>query len=178
VYLSQAKACGYIFGGAMKTAEIDIDEQMGEVGRILAHKEKNRGVLIHVLHQIQEDNGYLPEDILRKLSKNLNISLSEIYSVASFYKMFHFKPRGKKIVKVCLGTACYVRGSKKVLTSLETMFDVRSGETAADLSITLETVGCVGCCGLAPVATINQDVVGEIIGEKKLETLIRSIKED
>jgi NADH:ubiquinone oxidoreductase subunit E len=162
----------------MKTAEVDIDEQMGEVGRILAHKEKNRGVLIHVLHQIQEDNGYLPEDILRKLSKNLNISLSEIYSVASFYKMFHFRPRGKKIVKVCLGTACYVRGSKKVLTALETMFDVRSGETAADLSITLETVGCVGCCGLAPVASINEDVVGEIIGEKKLETLIRSIKED
>ena len=162
----------------METETIDIDEQMGEVGRILAHKEKNRGVLIHVLHQIQEDNGYLPEDILRKLSKNLNISLSEIYSVASFYKMFHFKPRGKKIVKVCLGTACYVRGAKKVLTSLEIMFDVRSGETAADLSITLETVGCVGCCGLAPVATINQDVVGEIIGEKKLETLIRSIKED
>jgi len=162
----------------METETIDIDEQMGEVGRILAHKEKNRGVLIHVLHQIQEDNGYLPEDILRKLSKNLNISLSEIYSVASFYKMFHFKQRGKKIVKVCLGTACYVRGAKKVLTSLETMFDVRSGETAADLSITLETVGCVGCCGLAPVATINQDVVGEIIGEKKLETLIRSIKED
>jgi NADH:ubiquinone oxidoreductase subunit E len=162
----------------MKTAEMNIDEQMGEVGRILAHKEKNKGVLIHVLHHIQEDNGYLPEDILRKLSKNLNISLSEIYSVASFYKMFHFRPRGKKIVKVCLGTACYVRGSKKVLTSLETMFDVRSGETAADLSITLETVGCVGCCGLAPVATINEDVVGEIIGEKKLETLIRSIKED
>jgi len=162
----------------METETIDIDEQMGEVGRILAHKEKNRGVLIHVLHQIQEDNGYLPEDILKKLSKNLNISLSEIYSVASFYKMFHFKQRGKKIVKVCLGTACYVRGAKKVLTSLETMFDVRSGETAADLSITLETVGCVGCCGLAPVATINQDVVGEIIGEKKLETLIRSIKED
>jgi len=162
----------------METETIDIDEQMGEVGRILAHKEKNRGVLIHVLHQIQEDNGYLPEDILKKLSKNLNISLSEIYSVASFYKMFHFKQRGKKIVKVCLGTACYVRGAKKVLTSLETMFDVRSGETAADLSITLETVGCVGCCGLAPVATINQDVVGEIIGEKKMETLIRSIKED
>ena len=162
----------------MKAAEIDIDEQMGELGRILAHKEKNRGVLIHVLHQIQEDNGYLPEDILRKLSKNLNISLSEIYSVASFYKMFHFRPRGKKIVKVCLGTACYVRGSKKVLTSLETMFDVRSGETAADLSITLETVGCVGCCGLAPVATINEDVTGEIIGEKKLEKFIRDIKED
>lgn len=161
----------------MKVEEIDIDEQIGEVGRILADKERNRGVLIHVLHQIQEDNGYLPEDMLRRLSKNLNISLSEIYSVASFYKMFHFKPRGKKVVKVCLGTACYVRGSKKLLTSLEDKFNVKSGETTEDLAMTLETVGCVGCCGLAPVATINEDVIGEITGSRKLEGLIRSIRE-
>lgn len=161
----------------MKVEEIDIDEQIGEVGRILADKEKNRGVLIHVLHQMQEDNGYLPEDMLRRLSKNLNISLSEIYSVASFYKMFHFKPRGKKVVKVCLGTACYVRGSKKLLTSLEDKFNVKSGETTEDLAMTLETVGCVGCCGLAPVATINEDVIGEITGSRKLEGLIRSIRE-
>ncbi|MBM4145700.1 MAG: NAD(P)H-dependent oxidoreductase subunit E [Nitrospira sp.] len=161
----------------MKVEEIDIDEQIGEVGRILADKEKNRGVLIHVLHHIQEDNGYLPEDMLRRLSKNLNISLSEIYSVASFYKMFHFKPRGKKVVKVCLGTACYVRGSKKLLTSLEDKFNVKSGETTEDLAMTLETVGCVGCCGLAPVATINEDVIGEITGSRKLEGLIRSIRE-
>lgn len=161
----------------MKVEEIDIDEQIGEVGRILADKERNRGVLIHVLHHIQEDNGYLPEDMLRRLSKNLNISLSEIYSVASFYKMFHFKPRGKKVVKVCLGTACYVRGSKKLLTSLEDKFNVKSGETTEDLAMTLETVGCVGCCGLAPVATINEDVIGEITGSRKLEGLIRSIRE-
>jgi NADH:ubiquinone oxidoreductase subunit E len=162
----------------MKVTHMDINEQIGGIGRILADKEKNRGILIHVLHQIQEDSGYLPEDVLRKLSKNLNISLSEIYSVASFYKMFHFKPRGKKVVKVCLGTACYVRGAKKVLASLEKKFNVKNGETTEDLAMTLETVGCVGCCGLAPVATINENVIGEIIGERKLETLIRSIGED
>ncbi len=161
----------------MKVEEIDIDEQIGEVGTILFDHDKKRGVLIHALQQIQEDMGYLPEDVLRKLSKNLHLSLSEIYSVASFYKMFHFKPRGKKIVRVCLGTACYVRGSKKVLTSLEDKFNVKSGETTEDLAMTLETVGCVGCCGLAPVATINEDVVGEITGNRKLEGLIRSIKE-
>ena len=83
---------------------------------MLTEQEKMKGVLIHALHRIQEDNGYLPEDVLRRLSQNLNIPLSEIYSVATFYKMFHFKPRGRKVVKVCLGTACYVRGSKKVLT--------------------------------------------------------------
>lgn len=162
----------------MKVEEIDIDQRIGEVGEILAELEKKRGILIHVLQKIQEDNGYLPEDILRKLSKTLNIPLSEIYSVASFYKMFHFKPRGKKVVRVCLGTACYVRGSKKVLNALENEFHVNNGETTGDLAMTLETVGCVGCCGLAPVATINEDVVGEIVGGKKLELLIRSVRED
>jgi NADH:ubiquinone oxidoreductase subunit E len=162
----------------MKTAEIDIDQQIGEVGAILTGHEKMRGVLIYALHRIQEDNGYLPEDVLRRLSQNLNIPLSEIYSVASFYKMFHFKPRGRKVVKVCLGTACYVRGSKKVLNVLEAEFNVCNGETTDDLSMTLETVGCVGCCGLAPVAMINEDVIGEIIGEKKLKGLLSSIKED
>lgn len=165
-------------GGYMKVEEINIDEQIGEVGRVISRQEANRGILIHALQQIQEEEGYLPEEVLRKLSKKLNIALSEIYSVASFYKMFHFKPRGKKIVKVCLGTACYVRGSKKVLTTLETEFNVKSGDTTDDLAMTLETVGCVGCCGLAPVITINDEVIGELIGEKKIEALIKSIKED
>lgn len=162
----------------MIVGEIEIDEQIGEVGRILDEKQKARGILIHVLHQIQEDNSYLPEDALRKLSRNIGIPLSEIYSVASFYKMFHFKPRGKKVVKVCMGTACYVRGSKKVLGMLENEFGVKTGETTQDLAMTLETVGCVGCCGLAPVSTINEEVVGEIIGEKRLQNLARRIKED
>ncbi|MEW6584240.1 MAG: NAD(P)H-dependent oxidoreductase subunit E [Nitrospirota bacterium] len=155
---------------------IDIDEQIGEVGSVLDKNEKKRGILIHVLHQIQEEEGYLPEDVLKKLSRNLDIPLSEIYSVASFYKMFHFKPRGKKVIKVCLGTACYVRGSKKVLHALENEFSVKSGETTEDLAMTLETVGCVGCCGLAPVATINDEVVGEIINEKKLEKFVAEIR--
>jgi NADH:ubiquinone oxidoreductase subunit E len=164
-------------GGTMKATEIDVDQEIGEVGNLLGEQEKKKGILIHALQQIQEESGYLPEEELRKLSRTLSIPLSEIYSVASFYKMFHFKPRGKKIVRVCLGTACYVRGSKKVLTALESEFNVRSGETTEDLRMTLETVGCVGCCGLAPVATVNDDVIGEI-GGKKLETLLITIKED
>jgi NADH:ubiquinone oxidoreductase subunit E len=162
----------------MKVDEIAVDEQIGEVGSILSSHEKKKGVLIHALHHIQEDMGYLSEEALKRLSRNLSISLSEIYSVATFYKMFHFKPRGKKVVKVCLGTACYVRGSRKLLTALENAFHVKSGETTEDLAMTLETVGCVGCCGLAPVTAVNDDVFGEIMGDKKLEKLIRSIKED
>jgi NADH:ubiquinone oxidoreductase subunit E len=157
--------------------EIDVDEQIGQVGRILSEQGKKRGILIHALQQIQENDGYLQEEVLRRLSKKLNISLAEIYSVASFYKMFHFKPRGRKVVRVCLGTACYVRGSKKVLTTIEEEFNIKDGETTEDLALTLETVGCIGCCGLAPVATINQNIVGEI-GPKKLDKLINTIKEE
>ena len=161
----------------MQVEEINVGEQIGEVGRILSDRERKRGLLIYALQQIQEHDGYLQEEVLSRLSKNLNISLAEVYSVASFYKMFHFKPRGKKIVKVCLGTACYVRGSKKVLTAIQEEFKVQSGETTEDLALTLETVGCVGCCGLAPVTVVNEDVIGEI-GTKKLEALIKSIKVD
>ena len=161
----------------MEVETIDINENIGEVGTILHENDKKRGILIHALQKIQEDYGYLPEDVLRRLSRKLDLSLAEIYSVASFYKMFHFTPRGRKIVRVCLGTACYVRGSKKVLNTLEEEFGIKSGETTPDLALTLETVGCVGCCGLAPVTTINEEIIGEI-GAKKLELLIRSIKEE
>jgi NADH:ubiquinone oxidoreductase subunit E len=160
----------------MEVTEIDVNEQIGEVGRILREQEKKRGILIHALQQIQEHDGYLQEEVLRKLSQKLNISLAEIYSVASFYKMFHFKPRGRKVVRVCLGTACYVRGSKKILTTLEEEFGIKNGETTEDLAMTLETVGCIGCCGLAPVSTINEEIIGEI-GTKKIEKLINTIKE-
>jgi NADH-quinone oxidoreductase subunit E len=161
----------------MKVEELDVNREIGVVGTIISEYEKNRGILIRTLHMIQEDNGYLPEDILKNLSKKLNIPLAEIYSVASFYKMFHFKPRGRKIVKVCLGTACYVRGSKKILTAFEEEFGIKDGDTTEDLALTLETVGCVGCCGLAPVTAVNEVVVGEV-GTKKLEGLIKSVRED
>jgi NADH:ubiquinone oxidoreductase subunit E len=164
-------------GGSMQIENIQVGEQIGEVGLPLTDQEKKKGIVIQALQHIQEDSGYLPEDSLRELSKHLNLSLSEIFSVASFYRMFFFKPRGKKIVKVCLGTACYVRGSKKVLTAIENAFDIKSGETTEDLSLTLETVGCVGCCGLAPVSTVNDVVVGEIIGSRKVENLILSLRE-
>jgi len=161
----------------MRVEEIDVEEHIGEVGRVLRGIDKRKGILIHVLQKIQEDNGYLPGDVLRHLSKKLSLPLAEIYSVASFYKQFHFKPRGRKIVKVCMGTACYVRGARQILDTFEQKFHVKAGETTEDLAMTLETVGCIGCCGLAPVAAVNEEVKGEI-GLKKLEKLIRQIKEE
>ncbi|MDQ7786827.1 MAG: NAD(P)H-dependent oxidoreductase subunit E [Thermodesulfovibrionales bacterium] len=161
----------------MKVEAIDVNGQIGRIGEILNEQEKNRGILIQALQQTQSAMGYLPEESLSQLSQKLKLSLSEIFSVASFYRMFYFNPRGKKIVKVCLGTACYVRGSKKVLNALEQEFNIKNGETTEDLALTLETVGCVGCCGLAPVTTINENVRGEITGSGKLKEIIQSIRE-
>jgi len=161
----------------MKIEELSVEEVIGKVGKILCEHDKKKGVLIHTFQKIQEDHGYLPEDVLNNLAKKLSLPLAEVYSVASFYKQFHFSPRGKKVVRVCMGTACHVRGAKKVLDALEDEFCIKDGETTPDLAMTLETVGCVGCCGLAPVATVNEDVVGDIT-KKKLNDLIHSIKED
>ena len=155
---------------------LKVDEVIGHVAELLTETEKKRGVLIHAFQKIQEEHNYLPEEELIKLSKDLGIPMSDVYSTATFYKQFYFTPRGKKIVRVCTGTACHVRGAAKVLDALKDEFEVDEGETTPDLSMTLETVGCIGCCGLAPVATINEDIVGEI-DMKKLEGMVDSIKE-
>jgi len=155
---------------------IDIEKQIGVVGGVLTQEQKSRGLLINSFQKIQEECNYLPEEALEALGRELGVPMSVVYSTASFYKHFYFKPRGKKVVKVCMGTACHVRGAGEVLTAMENEFGVKEGETTADLAMTLETVGCVGCCGLAPVATINEDVIGEIDNDR-IDEIIRSVKE-
>lgn len=153
------------------------EEVLGHIGAVLTETQKKRGMLIHAFQKIQEEHNYLPEEELIRLSRNLGIPMSDVYSTATFYKQFYFKPRGKKIVRVCTGTACHVRGADKVLHKIEDEFDIKEGETTDDLAMTLETVGCIGCCGLAPVATINESIVGEI-NMKKLDRIVGSIKSD
>jgi NADH:ubiquinone oxidoreductase subunit E len=155
---------------------LKVNEIIGHIGDVLTEHERKRGILIHAFQQIQEEHNYLPEEEIIKLSKNLDIPLSDVYSTATFYKQFYFTPRGRKIVRVCTGTACHVRGADEVLNSLKDEFSVEENETTPDLSMTLETVGCIGCCGLAPVATVNENIVGEI-DRKKVDRMIKSIKE-
>ncbi|GBE37508.1 MAG TPA: NAD(P)H-dependent oxidoreductase subunit E [Nitrospirae bacterium] len=155
----------------------EIDEVIGHIGDVLTDAQKKRGVLIHAFQQIQKEQNYLPEEELIRLSKKLDIPLSDVYSTATFYKQFYFSPRGKKIVRVCTGTACHVRGADKVLDKIKEEFTIDEGETTEDLSMTLETVGCIGCCGLAPVATINESIVGEI-DMKKLDLIVDSLMKD
>ncbi len=154
---------------------LKIDEILGNIGEVLTETQKKKAVLIHALHMIQEEHNYLPEEELIRLAKTLDLPLSDVYSTATFYKQFYFSPRGKKIVRVCTGTACHVRGAEKVLQRLKSEFGIKEGETTPDLTMTLETVGCIGCCGLAPVATINEEVVGEL-DDKKLDVIISEIK--
>ncbi|MFN3480297.1 MAG: NAD(P)H-dependent oxidoreductase subunit E, partial [Thermodesulfovibrionales bacterium] len=129
----------------MKLLEEKIGEYYKEIDDVITEKQKRRGLLIHALQSIQKEYNYLPEEKLKELSEDLNLSLSDIYSTASFYKHFYFKPRGKNVVCVCMGTACHVRGAGKVLERLEDNLGIKEGETTPDLSVTLETVGCVGC---------------------------------
>ena len=160
----------------MNVEELNVDEKIGNVKEVLTEAQKKRGVLIHAFQSIQKEHNYLPEDVLSSLSKKLNIPLSDVYSTASFYKHFYFKPRGRNVVCVCVGTACHVRGASKVLKKIEESFGIKEGETTADMAVTLETVGCVGCCGLAPVVTVNEEVVGDL-NPKKVDEVITMVEE-
>jgi NADH:ubiquinone oxidoreductase subunit E len=153
-------------------------EDLKKVDAVLDDAAGQRGMLIAVLQRVQERLGYLPEDAMKMIAQRLSLSLNNVYGVASFYKHFHFKPRGKNIVKVCMGTACHVRGARSVLTEMEHQLGVKEGETTKDLAVTLETVGCVGCCALAPVVTINdKDLFGELT-PKMVNEIIDSVRSE
>ncbi len=153
-------------------------EDLKKVDAVLNEASGQRGMLIAVLQRVQEKIGYLPEDAMNMIAERLSLSLNNVYGVASFYKHFRFKPRGKHIVKVCMGTACHVRGGKAVLTEMEQKLGIKEGETAKDLSVTLETVGCVGCCALAPVVTINdKDLFGELT-PKMVDDIVTQVRSE
>jgi NADH:ubiquinone oxidoreductase subunit E len=153
-------------------------EDVKKVDAVLDDATGQRGMLIAVLQRVQEKIGYLPEEAMTMIAERMSLSLNNVYGVASFYKHFHFKPRGKNIVKVCMGTACHVRGGKAVLTEMEQKLGIKEGETTKDLSVTLETVGCVGCCALAPVVTINdKDLFGELT-PRMVEDIISSVRSE
>ncbi len=129
--------------------------------KILEHYPPNdRSNLIALLQDVQEIYGYLPENDLRAIAEYLNISMSSIYGVATFYNQFRLTPLGKNIIRVCRGTACHVKSSANILTALETELGIKSGETTRDKNFTLETVACIGACSIAPVININEDYYG------------------
>ncbi len=139
--------------------------------------QKYRGqedALISMLQEIQETYGYLPEPALRCLSSETKISMSRVYSIATFYAQFYLNRRGKNIIRVCRGTACHVRGGRAVLRSVEDFLQIRDGETTADYHFTLETVACLGACAMGPVVVVNGKYFGKMTPTKS-KTLLRTI---
>ena len=138
---------------------------------IIAAYKGEEGALIQVLHGAQNLFGYLPEEVQEYVAKGLDVPVSEVHGVVTFYSYFTMVPRGEHTVKVCLGTACYVRGAKKVTEALTALLGVKMGETTPDLRFSLTTQRCFGACGLAPVVMIDKDVHGRVT-PKKLGKLI------
>ena len=125
--------------------------------------------LIPMLHRVQENYGYLPEEALSPIATFLGITAGQVYSVASFYDEFRLTPLGKKRITVCRGTACHIQGAPQILEGIEQLIEIKDGETSDDLEYTLESVACIGCCALAPCIKINRDVHGEMSLEKVKE---------
>jgi len=122
----------------------------------LIEKYKNeKRALISILQEIQAEFNYLPQDILRVVAKTLNVPLIDVVGVATFYRAFSLKPRGKHLITVCLGTACHVRGGPKILEEFERQLKIKSGETTSDNQFSLETVACLGCCAIGPVVVVD-----------------------
>ncbi|MDQ1256649.1 MAG: NADH-quinone oxidoreductase subunit [Candidatus Hydrogenedentes bacterium] len=126
-----------------------------ETLRIIEKYQGAQGNLISILEEIQDHNGYLPEKALRTVAEKTGLSLVDIYGVATFYRSFSLKPRGKHYVCVCLGTACHVRSAPMVVEEFERRLGIQAGETTADAEFTLETVNCLGACALGPIVVID-----------------------
>ena len=120
------------------------------------------GALLARLHAINAEHGYLPEQELRRAADELNVPLSQLYGAATFYATFSFQPRGRHTIRVCLGTACYIRGGDKLLKKLEASLGVKPGETTDDRAFTLETVYCLGSCSMSPVMRVDGDTYGRL----------------
>jgi NADH-quinone oxidoreductase subunit E len=144
---------------------------LDRVDQVLEKYRGEEGALIPVLQETQNIYGYLPEVVLRRISRSMKVPLSKIFGVITFYAQFYLHPRGRHTIKSCQGTACHVRGAKGVLESLVRELKIEPGETTQDLTFSLETVACVGTCFLAPVIMIDQDYYGKLTPKRAVDVL-------
>jgi NADH-quinone oxidoreductase subunit E len=138
---------------------------------ILSKHPRNGSELITILQETQEKFGYLPADVMKSIAKYLCISPSVLYGAATFYTQFKFTPTGRRVIKVCRGTACHVRGSAVILNKVEEQLNIKVGETSVDGANSLETTACFGSCALAPVIVVNKDVYGRMNANKVRQVL-------
>lgn len=140
---------------------------------ILDNYQRDQGMLVSILQDIQAEYNYLPKKVLVEVSQALGAPLSQVYSVATFFKAFSLEPRGRHLINVCLGTACHVRGAVRVLEAIERELEIKASKTTKDLKFTLETVNCVGACALGPIVVINGEYHGQMKTDK-VKALLKS----
>jgi NADH-quinone oxidoreductase subunit E len=150
----------------------DITEEMwGEIDKVIEKNGPRQNALIGVLRECQDVVGYLPIELMDYIGWGMDVSRSEVFAVASFYSLFSMEPKGRHKIRVCMGTACYVKGIKEVLQRISNTYKIREGETTEDRRFSLEAVRCLGACGLAPVVVIDQDTHGDVTSDKILNIL-------
>ena len=148
--------------------DADVQDKLKE---IFSHYQGDKQELIPILQETQEQFRYLPAAAMREIARFLRIPESTAYGVSTFYAQFKLTPIGRRVIRICRGTACHVRGASKVLSEMEKRLGIKPGETTADLEYTLETVACIGACALAPTMTIDNETYGKMTTKKVAEVL-------
>ena len=142
-----------------------------KINQIINKYQSDASSLIQVLLEIQSENRWLPKEVLEKVSKKLKVPLNRIQHIATFYKAFSLVPRGRHEIHICMGTACHVRGSPRLLGTVQDLIGIRPGETDLDLKFSLETVNCLGCCALGPVMVVDGKYHGKMAPAKAEDVL-------
>ena len=155
----------------MRRVDTITREEWARIDQVIAKYKGRHGALIPVLKEAQDICGYLPEKVQHRIADGLHLSSSQVFGVTSFYAFFTAVPRGKHIIRVCMGTACYVRGSKQILENLQRDLNVEVGGITRDRRFSLEAVRCLGACGLAPVIVVGHDTHGMVEPAKAAEIL-------
>ncbi|MBN2496875.1 MAG: NADH-quinone oxidoreductase subunit NuoE [Deltaproteobacteria bacterium] len=148
----------------MEAARVEESVDLSVADRIIAEHASGSGSLIPVLQKAQEEYGYLPKQVMDRIARGLHLPPASVYGVVTFYAQFRLKPVGKHIIRVCHGTACHVSGADKITESFSRDLSVEDGETTSDRLFTLESVACLGCCSLAPVAMVGEETFGRLDG--------------
>ena len=147
------------------------DDMWSQIDAVIDRNRSVDGAVITVLRECQTIAGYLPVELLDYIGQGLNLPASSVYGVASFYSLFSMTPKGRHTIKMCLGTACYVKGIKEAMSRIENEYQLEEGGTSEDRRFSLEAVRCLGACGLAPVMVVNEDTHGDVSSDKVLELL-------
>lgn len=163
--------CQETADSAVDQAHIAEQEMLKQVDEFIAMFRDTPGALIQILHRVQLANGYLPKAAQIRVAESLNIPLTDVYGVATFYAFFSLKPKGKHIISVCKGTACYVKGSNFILERIEKELGIKAGDTTDDGLFSIEVVRCLGACGLGPVLMIDEDVHARVKPDRVPEIL-------